>query len=406
MTSRNTNKAALLSLLLFSNALLVFADTFPWSSAVAGTLTITPVATFYSCNLAEDLFMYSTVDACQAVCQAGECVQMTEDVELVNVSSTMNETGATDAKIVSPGLRIGQVLNIEVEAPGVQVSVDPGLPIGMESHMDPAVPDKLTLNWAPIVGQEGYIHQVVLVTGTAPALSTLLIRVPLLPEAIAWVEPEEGAEVEAIVGMPMTFDFVCSSNYPVTLVAPYFLPPGLSATVMPGMRMLGPGGEPGKEAPARGQLAMTPVHGQEGHAWHLCFHCHSFVFQVSHTRCATLHVALCRYSTAPADTLLSVARTFHRNNNWRRLWNANAGLVADPQLLLTGGTVLTVGSLYSVQPGDTLASIAGRFDTTVRNLLEMNPFVVDEKLLMVGVDLCVTACTNKPNPSFDDRFSY
>lgn len=55
--------------------------------------------------------------------------------------------------------------------------------------------------------------------------------------------------------------------------------------------------------------------------------------QAPQRRCVEVAVAVCRYATQPGDTLVGLSRAFHRSSNWRRLWNANAGLAAfDPQV--------------------------------------------------------------------------
>eukprot|EP00288_Rhodomonas_lens_P014788 CAMPEP_0177693374 /NCGR_PEP_ID=MMETSP0484_2-20121128/2365_1 /TAXON_ID=354590 /ORGANISM="Rhodomonas lens, Strain RHODO" /LENGTH=384 /DNA_ID=CAMNT_0019204179 /DNA_START=289 /DNA_END=1441 /DNA_ORIENTATION=- len=372
--------AAVTSWLLLSICIgTVHAQTFQWT-AVGGTLTVDPIAGFFSCSLEEDTALYPDEAACRARCRAGSCGQVFDRV-------TLTEKTAMEA-ILEPSLRVRDTLRIQVTAPMVQVSLDPGLPIGMTASPGVAA-NTLVLEWTPRIGQEGYLHELVLVGGAA-GTDTLKVQIPVLPEATHWVSPMEMEEVEAVVGMPISVDFQCVSNYGIQVTWTE-LPAGMTVTMTEmARRTMG------------GRLSFTPAHGQEGHQWHVCFDCASHVFQVPQRRCVGVSVALCRYATQPGDTLLSISRAFHRSNNWRRLWNANAGMVADPQSVLSGGTVLAIGPVYTVQPGDSLAGIAGRFDTTVRNLLEMNPFISDETRIMAGVEVCVTACTTKPNPSLDD----
>jgi len=104
--------------------------------------------------------------------------------------------------------------------------------------------------------------------------------------------------------------------------------------------------------------------------------------------------------------MVQITRMYHQNNNWRRLWNINPSIVPDPQHVMAEGTVLDLGPIYRIQDGDSLANIAGRFDTTIRNLLEVNQFIIDEEMVKSGEELCITPCTNQPTPSMDMKFAY
>jgi len=52
---------------------------------------------------------------------------------------------------------------------------------------------------------------------------------------------------------------------------------------------------------------------------------------------------------------------FHSSNNWRRLLNLNPALTPDPTALMGDGNLVLLGSIYTIEPGDSLASIAGAF---------------------------------------------
>ena len=56
---------------------------------------------------------------------------------------------------------------------------------------------------------------------------------------------------------------------------------------------------------------------------------------------------------------------------------------------------MACGQFYIIQEGDTLSSIARRFDTTVENLLRFNPDL-DPANLPVGRRICVISATNQP----------
>lgn len=53
---------------------------------------------------------------------------------------------------------------------------------------------------------------------------------------------------------------------------------------------------------------------------------------------------------------------------------------------------------YVVQPGDTLASIARRFGTTVQAILAANPRITDPNLIFVGQVITIPVTTPGPTP--------
>lgn len=75
--------------------------------------------------------------------------------------------------------------------------------------------------------------------------------------------------------------------------------------------------------------------------------------------------------------------------NWLRMWVANGNddgdsdtqLLENPDLMLASGQydkqVVNVGSLYTVNLGESLSELAGRFQTTVKKLVQINPDVRD-----------------------------
>ena len=46
-------------------------------------------------------------------------------------------------------------------------------------------------------------------------------------------------------------------------------------------------------------------------------------------------------------------------SNWRSIWNINSVLSPDPQSVMPGGNIVSLGPLYKVMPGDSIGSIAG-----------------------------------------------
>jgi hypothetical protein len=110
--------------------------------------------------------------------------------------------------------------------------------------------------------------------------------------------------------------------------------------------------------------------------------------------CIMFDVESCRYCVPAGATLKSVARHYFLNINWLRLYNTNPD-VTNPDLLLTEREIV-VGPLYTVQPGDTLLSIAASTRTTVRSLVENNPSIGSDALIVPGDRVCVLLCSNAP----------
>ena len=49
--------------------------------------------------------------------------------------------------------------------------------------------------------------------------------------------------------------------------------------------------------------------------------------------------------------------------------------------------------------GDSMMTLAARFETTIKRLLSVNPHIVDGRHIMPGLEICVVACSNRPPPS-------
>ena len=87
--------------------------------------------------------------------------------------------------------------------------------------------------------------------------------------------------------------------------------------------------------------------------------------------------------------------------NWLRLWAANGNedddvdttTVYHPDDLLKSSSqhIINVGSIYTVGDGDNLAALASKFQTTVRQILSLNPDVSAASLHQ-GQPLCIVPC--------------
>ncbi|MEJ6949377.1 LysM peptidoglycan-binding domain-containing protein [Natronospora cellulosivora (SeqCode)] len=103
------------------------------------------------------------------------------------------------------------------------------------------------------------------------------------------------------------------------------------------------------------------------------------------------------YTVQPGDTLLSLAREYSYTLD--ALIVANPGI--DPDVLRVGQQICLPpapgggpfpcpgGSIYRIQPGDTLYSIANRFGIPFNELLAANQHLPDPDNLIVGNPLCI-----------------
>ncbi len=104
------------------------------------------------------------------------------------------------------------------------------------------------------------------------------------------------------------------------------------------------------------------------------------------------------YTVLPGDTLYGISRRFGVSVEDLRRWNGlppDGSLRAGETLVLTGSTARerrvparAAPATYTVQPGDTLSSIARRFGTTVAALKAVNGLVGDR--IIVGQALVVS----------------
>lgn len=100
------------------------------------------------------------------------------------------------------------------------------------------------------------------------------------------------------------------------------------------------------------------------------------------------------YTIRPGDTLYSLAKTL--GFSVQAILAANPGInpnaLAVGQILClpTGGTIpCPNGTIYRVQPGDTLFGIARRFDVTVERILTANPGLSTNSVIFPGQPLCI-----------------
>jgi len=114
------------------------------------------------------------------------------------------------------------------------------------------------------------------------------------------------------------------------------------------------------------------------------------------TLCVYINVARCRYVVRPRETLEDIARLFW--TDWVQLWAVNPD-ISHPDTAVgydlnsdAFGATINIGHLYQVSVGDTVASVAFKFGTTIKNLLQTNADLIDQVDLVTlqeGSTLCV-----------------
>ena len=351
-------------------------------------------------------------------------------------SSTVFEVGMFDADGNNHGVRVGEELKIDFSLTtldhGGKVEMntveDPGVPIG--AHLTDDTPCGArktcrTLTWTPRKGQEGKDHDAHLV---GRSLSTLraevnpcdevytretLFRIKVLTPVSRFLLPT--ADVgqfdgdlmawpgNAVVGTEFTVTFQCQSNYMPRVDMD---PPGHARFDYIKTEEAGMG-----ERINTYEFGYTPVRGDEGSTkiWH--FHCGDDQdVEVKSILKVAVKTKLCAYSVAQGETLSTMTRRYQLSTNWLNVWNANPMMLTDPDLDLDAGAQVRIGPVYAVKTGDTLATIAAQFSTTVKKLMSVNPHLTantpQNAELEHDTRLCIIACTSHPSPTYSYKWAY
>ncbi len=119
------------------------------------------------------------------------------------------------------------------------------------------------------------------------------------------------------------------------------------------------------------------------------------------------------YRVQPGETMFTIARKF--NVSLDALIAANPQ-IPDPSRLVPGQTVCVPTGVpggcppntfaYTVQPGDTMFTIARKFNVSLDALIAANPQITDPSRLVPGQTVCVPTGTMPPGGCPPNTFSY
>jgi len=114
-----------------------------------------------------------------------------------------------------------------------------------------------------------------------------------------------------------------------------------------------------------------PIRGQETFDYKVCFKGGDLFDIVKQFLCIEIHIARCKYVAKDGDTLYSIAQDY--DTDFMQLWMANAETLKNPGHV-ENGAELNIGVLYKVRKGDTLQSLAQRFQLhNGDRILALNP---------------------------------
>eukprot|EP00960_Hanusia_phi_P058872 764002-Hanusia_phi.AAC.7 len=270
-------------------------------------------------------------------------------------------------------------------------TLDPGIPIGMT--VSPNSASSWKVQWTPPPGSQGALHIGEFVIGTKGAFQVCPVQtyrlsfpitstVPMwqyIPPATDYVNLTPG---QALLGH--TLECMINATWQSSLRPKVYL---VNSTIFDQQvdllsacggsncltvdSLVTNGTTTINRAVMLNYQARTAV--DDGKIIKLCFGCtDSADLGPAAITCVSIAVSICSVYINQGMTLESLARRYHLDRNWRRMWNLNPWL-PQPNSVLHSDVVLRIGSIYKVQRADTLVVIAARFQTTVKKLMQVNP---------------------------------
>jgi len=295
------------------------------------------------------------------------------------------DVGMFDSSGANHGVRVGQQITLELtlttldEGGKVAMSTvdDPGLPIGAELTEERVCGQyKIcrTFIWTPRKGQEDKVHDAHVVGRSFTTLGAKLnpcdelytketvFRVMVLKPLSTWLAPLNNVGQltgdlaawpgNAAVGTEFNVTLQCESNYQPRID----MDGGAARFSLLSTQDTGDG-----KRVSTYSFGYTPVRGDEGSTKTWQFHCGDDQDVAERLiRTVVVKTKLCTYTVDTGETLSTMTRRYQLSTNWLNVWNANPMLITDPDLDLMAGAQLRIGPVYSVKPGDTLDTIAGK----------------------------------------------
>lgn len=110
------------------------------------------------------------------------------------------------------------------------------------------------------------------------------------------------------------------------------------------------------------------------------------------------------YVVQQGDTLTSIAKKFQVSEYMLRTIND----LSDDTTLVVGQTlvILYPETIYTVQPGDTLYEIADRFETNIATIYQNNPQLIDENAIYPGEEIVIKYRTQKLGSMSVNGYAY
>jgi len=403
----------------------------------------------------------STAEAANGKCFVGWFQRSETDIPDLNLGVWTDSTNAARVGlIVGSELTFQLTVPLKTTAAGTWFDMSPSgnfFDIDILAIEDPGLPLNMSLSrsvfgtsgscnyamcrtgrWTPIRGQEDRTWQAHFVASSQccangecldPSFSSIVsVFLPVSGPISRWSADTRSLpkSVALTVGESRSLELQCNANHGVPVIAianmsrngaPSADGAGLDHALFESTAaavQCSPGSPANPlRCTATATVLVTAVPGDEGSVREWCFTCgDARGVRVAEETCVRVATRLCEYRVQPGDTLRSVSRRFYRDSGWVRLWNANPGLL-DPDLgrsapggtatlsgteLLQPGLSLRLGPVYTVKYGDTLTTIAGMLETTIKALVASNPHLEVEAGLEPGADLCVLACSSHAAP--------
>ena len=293
---------------------------------------------------------------------------------------------------------------------------------------------KMTLEWTPPTGAAGHRYRVCVVAKDSSSACVGIadpehatsrgwfgevqcVEFVVAAPAISFDLGMQPQEIDSYVGCMTRFELLaqdcslkllpCEGQYGVNIHVNGSLPQGALLTE--------PETVVGR---TRQDLTWIPRRGMEGQMFQVCFTARDALGTnaASASVCVKMMVQKCQYCIGSKDTLSLMMKDYGLDTNWLRVWLHNGNnapseakpRVDNPDLIVgahevtaieermansRGQPIVWAGVMYKTSVGESLATVAARFRTTIAGLLSVNPDISGEDDVPAKVDtVCVVPC--------------